>query len=108
MRQKKLSQRNFEIPQSSLRFQSHPGVGWERSGNRCILVHLHQGATYQLEESGADIWVWLMQGNSLTQIRRRLEKAYRISGTRTEQELRSFIKLLEKHDLVMIKSVGEC
>lgn len=71
-----------------------------------VILDLHGGTYFGLDEIGARIWSLLQQPTTLPEIRDTLLEEYDVPPERCEQEVKTLLEEMASHNLIDVQTVS--
>lgn len=100
------------MPQPSLMHRSklekfhvaaNPNVGWKQIGKRIVVVQIEKGKYYVLENEAAILWRWLVELKSISFVKNKLLKQFKVSQSQADQYVSEFVNQLSTQSLLDLK-----
>ncbi len=77
-----------------------PAVVSDIIEGEAVILNLVNGNYYSLEGVGAEVWDWLVQGNSIESVAQELSNRYPLTQEQIEPEVMALIEELEVENLI--------
>ena len=87
------------MPERHLRIRT-AGVSWREVGGELIALDVESSSYFSTNASGALMWKSLVDGSTERELAELLSMSYGITPEQAATDARSFVGLLDEHDLL--------
>lgn len=105
-RQSKMSNMNKDISPSSVVVCADETLSCDLQGE-AVVLNLQSGTYFGLNPLGARIWKLIQKPARVSSVLEELLKEYEVDATQCEEDLLSFLKLLQARELITVQDTRD-